>query len=191
MNDGAIRRARVGRWLTAACAFAAVAGVLAGCGLPPGPALRYTVRPMNKDGMTGYRMEGNYVSTPPIPHTRLAINAVRAEAANGRVFYLIEANLAAGDFIDIPPGESLVFTADGERIALSGPGSQSSRTVVTQPPIWFNEVGLYHISADDLRRLAAARQLQLRLAGRKSVIENAFSPLNQERLRAFVAANVR
>lgn len=172
------------RWLVLGVAVFA-----AGCAATtPGMALPYAVRRMDTETMTGYRMEGNYVSTPPIPGSRLAINAVRAEAANGRVVYLIEVNHTTVDALEIPPGETLVFMADGERIALSGPGwGGGYRGFSGSAPV---ELALYEISPDDLRKLAAANRVDLRITGRDRVIENVFHGWNVSRLRAFVAEHV-
>lgn len=183
-GHGARGAGRLASWLVVAAAVFA-----AGCATAPGMELPYAVRRMNTEGMTGHRMEGNYVSTPPIPGSRLAINAVRAQAANGRVLYLIEVNHQTSNPLMIPPGETLVFIADGERIALSGPGwgggMQGARGSTVSV-----ELALYQISPDDLRKLAAADRVDLRLTGRDRVIENVFHGWNVARLRAFVAEHV-
>lgn len=172
------------RWIVLVAAVFA-----AGCATSPGVELPYAVRHMNTEGMTGHRMEGNYVSTPPIPGSRLAINAVRANAANGRVFYIIEVNHATGNALRIPPGETLVFIADGERIALSGPGWGGAMHAVPGSIVGV-ELALYDITPDQLRKLAAADRVDLRLTGRDRVIENVFHGWNVARLRAFVAEHV-
>lgn len=88
----------------------------------------------------------------------------------------------------IPEGETLRLLVDGERVALSGTGSAGAREVQSQN---VQEVAVYPISVDTLRKIANANEVRVRLEGTRRNTERHFSEANFKNVREFVDTYVQ
>ena len=120
------------------------------------------------------------------------LNAARISQDSSHNDYYLELRYAArqeAGLLDIPPGKSLVVTADGQEIEFrSASGSlnnrQKKKGVLT-------ETALFPAAPEQLRTIAAANRVTVKVVAQKATIERSFGPANSERFRKFVRTFVR
>jgi type IV secretory pathway VirB9-like protein len=87
-------------------------------------------------------------------------------------------------YLDIGPGTTLTVIADGRTLKFHGIGSANLRKnkkgVLT-------ENAIYLASAEDLRAIANAQRVAVRVAGKNGQLERDFAPANFERFRQFTS----
>jgi hypothetical protein len=136
--------------------------------------------------LTVRRMRGDVLGGPGAGTDWVALNAEETRAAGDTARYALVVDYRTqGDWLEIRPGESLVLLVDGDRVGLSGPGSTRART---QGAAARREVARYPAGAALVRRIAAARDVRVRLVGRRYHVDRAFTPRNLARFRRFVGA---
>jgi hypothetical protein len=116
----------------------------------------------------------------------LWLNASRVFKNQSRYSYYLEVTYAATTetgFLDIAPGPNLVIVADGKEMRLAGNGSQHLRS---SKGGLLNETALYLVEPAQLRAIAAARKVTVRVTGGNGVVVREFKPVNSERFRKFV-----
>jgi hypothetical protein len=128
----------------------------------------------------------NLLDTPSSPSELVWLHAARVFKSRSEFDYFLEVKYMADverGWLDIQPGESLVIMADGRVLTFRSSGSANSRRerrgIIT-------EDALYRANAWDLRAIAQAEAVTVRVMGRNGVVEREFSPQNFERFRKFV-----
>ena len=93
--------------------------------------------------------------------------------------YFIRVEYKGLDWLFIPAGETLYLKTDGQMFPLSGDGNANSRKTYDTDPygyrkdphaIHVDEVALYEITAEQIRKLAASGQIQYRLVGQNQTL---------------------
>lgn len=116
--------------------------------------------------------------------------------------YFIRVEYTGKGWLFIPPGETLYLKADDRLIPFSGDGSTDSRTTIdldpygyqrneyqgNNSPIRVREVAVYELTADQIRTLAAASQIQYRVAGKNGTLTSSTSANSY--LKAFLSQAV-
>jgi hypothetical protein len=115
----------------------------------------------------------------------LWLNASRVFKTPTKYSYYLEVTYAAkatAGYLDIGPGQTLVIVADGKEMKFGGNGSQFLRK--SKGGV-LNENALYVAQAADLRALAAAKTVVVRVSGKNGLVQREFKPVNSERFRKF------
>ena len=86
-------------------------------------------------------------------------------------------------FLDIPPGETLVIDADGEKLKFTGSGSGNSRKEHKDE---VTEHAIYAASAQQMRAIGSAQSVKVSILGRNGMVQRDFAPTNFERFRRFI-----
>lgn len=167
--------------------FLAVAllGALAGC-VP-----RYGVSTIRDEfaGRTVHRMRGNVLDDPDQGGEWIELNAeVSRERAAATELTLALLYRDGGRWLRVPYGESLQILANEELIVLNGSGSLRTRRRSVLGGV--EERVTYRISVEQLRRVASADSVRLRILGRREYVERRLSEKGLVRLREFIGAHV-
>ncbi len=143
-----------------------------------------------RGGVTGEAMDmtlENLLESGEDRSYLIYLNAVRQrEGAWDSTYYLEVSYVGASDagYMDIGPGETLLLTLDGQPMRLSGAGSSGSRSVTSAGH--YAENAVYPIKADDLKKIARAKEIKVQTVGRAHSHYRVFSPENTEKFRKFV-----
>ena len=162
----------------------AVAALLAGCSSSPKSDV-YTYR--SDIGGPGLDLiVDNELDSGEKPSELIWLNAsrVRAGAWKGR-FYLevrYEALPQTG-WIEIGAGESLSLTVDGQSMKFYGNGSVNERTQTDSTVV---EHAIYEAKADDIRKIAKAKDVKVDILGKLRTVHREFKPANIEKFKTFV-----
>ncbi|MFC1627542.1 hypothetical protein ACFL3H_00340 [Gemmatimonadota bacterium] len=117
----------------------------------------------------------------------LFLNPQLLEVEGSSPVYLIHLRYVGDDWLFIEEGESLGLIIDGERVFLSGNGSNDTREVKSlMDYVAVQEEEYYTVSPDFIRRLATADSVRARIDGSSSFIERHFGPVNFANLQRFV-----
>ena len=115
------------------------------------------------------------------------LNAVRSRDGAWDAKYYLEARYqGASDagFMEIGPGDALVLTVDGQTMRFRGPGSQENRKVLGNGQ--FVENAVFEVKADDLRRIAKAKDVKVQINGDRRRMYREFNAENFQKFRSFV-----
>lgn len=83
--------------------------------------------------------------------------------------YVLLVSTTTPNWIFIEAGQSLILKLDGtEMLPLSGDGSAQSRTIGSSDRL--EEEAVYHLTTEQLGRIAQAKKLEFRIIGQNSVI---------------------
>ena len=162
----------------------AVAALLAGCSSSPKSDV-YTYR--SDIGGPGLDLiVDNELDSGEKPSELIWLNAsrVRAGAWKGR-FYLevrYEALPQTG-WIEIGAGETLSLTVDGQSMKFYGNGSVNERTQTDSTVV---EHAIYEAKADDIRKIAKAKDVKVDILGKLRTVHREFKPANIEKFKTFV-----
>jgi hypothetical protein len=167
-------------------AFWMLAALLAGCATQSDVATY--IHPA--DGLRTDLIRDNPLDSPASSREMIWLNASRVFKSDTQYDYYLEVTYAANvetGFLDIGAGPSLVIVAGDREMKFTGNGSlnlrRSRKGVV-------NENALYLARAEDLRAIAAAPKVTVRVMGRNGTVQREFTPANSERFKKFVAAYV-
>ena len=155
---------------------------LTGCATTPPEVASYV------DPMTGLRTDlitDNLLGEQP--RDMLWLNASRVFTSESGYVYYLEVNYAAAPdtgYIEIDPGESLVILADNKEMKFKGNGSAGLRTKKSGV---LRENAIYPVQAGQLRALAAAGHVTVRVIGKNGLIQRDFSQQNSQRFQEFVS----
>jgi hypothetical protein len=86
--------------------------------------------------------------------------------------------------MEIPPGDSLIITVDGQSLRFRSAGSGDNRKVLGNGQ--FLENALFEAKADDLRRIAKAKDVKVQVNGNQRRMYRDFQADNFQRFRSFV-----
>lgn len=161
---------------------------LAGCASkPPDVITRYQpITGVRTDLMSENMLETG--QTPPREVIWLNASRVFKDIWNKKYAAYLEVSYMAREetgLIDIPFGQSLILTVDGKEMRFAGNGSYNRRG--KPQPGFVSETALYEVSPDQLRQIAEARTVRVRIKGNNGLVEREFRPQNFERFREFVA----
>jgi hypothetical protein len=115
------------------------------------------------------------------------LNAVRVRLGAWDARYYLEVRYeGASDagFMEIGPGDTLILTVDGQVMRFRGPGSQGNRKETGRQT--FVENAVYEVRADDLRRIAKAKDVKVQVNGNQRRLYREFKADNHEKFRSFV-----
>jgi hypothetical protein len=119
------------------------------------------------------------------------LNAVRVREGAWNARYYLEVRYeGASDagFMEIGPGDNLILTVDGQTMRFRGPGSAENRMVL---PNWhYVENAVFEVKADDVRRIAKAREVKVQVNGNLRTMYREFSAQNFENFRSFVLTHM-
>ena len=167
----------------------ALAGVIVGCATPSTEVatLHDTVT-----GQTTGLIVNNYLAADTPGPPDLWLNASRVpKGFTGESFYLevrYQSSIDKG-WLHISAGPSLVMVVDGIPLSYRGAGSMYAReTTATGGLI---EQAIYNVPTDDLRKIAFAKTVSVRVLGDKGVMERQFRPDNFARFKEFSLKHVR
>jgi hypothetical protein len=160
-------------------ALAALA-LLAAC-IPP----RYQVATVRDDfaGTEVRRMEANLLDAPSGGRDWVALNAeVARDGRDSTRYALVVEYRADDDWLGIRPGESLLLLVDSQRVALASAGLAARE----RQAVGVREMARYPVPGDLLQRIAGAKEVRVRVLGRRYYLDRAFGPANFRRLREFL-----
>jgi hypothetical protein len=93
--------------------------------------------------------------------------------------------------LDIKEGQSLTVMADREEMTFSAAKKDIRQdSDCEQGPCVYDERAYYPVSADQLRRIAAAQDVTVEVTGHKRSVTRDFDYINFDNFREFVARNV-
>lgn len=159
-------------------------GFLAGCATNPIPDVATDI-----DRHTGIRTDiipENYLETKGQPRELLWLNASRVFKNQSDFDYYLEVVYQATEetgYLDITPGPSLVIVADGKETKFMGAGSLNTRKVSRG---LVREDAIYLAGPGDLKTIANAKRVTVKVTGRNGLVERDFAPENFERFKKFV-----
>lgn len=150
-------------------------------------------------GATVYRMYGNelpgvggaagfLLGMEPASVTRVQILAQKVVVDGSAPEYSLMVEYTSPDWLFIREGQSLSLMIDGEPLLLSGDGSMGGREVgreVYQGGV--TERAVYGVSLADLRRIAFASEVLVRIDGEQRFWERAMSAQNVQNFADFLA----
>lgn len=114
------------------------------------------------------------------------LNASRVFKDYRNFDYYLEVHYEAAEetgLLKVSPGPSLVVVADGLELKFNGSGSLNARR---QRRGIVSEDAIYEATADDLRAIAYAGRVVVRVIGHNGVLTREFRPENSDRFRKFV-----
>ena len=162
----------------------AVALSLAGCATAPKSEL-YSYR--NDLGGPGIDLiVDNELDSGDRPTELIWLNALRTHRGAWDALFYMEVRYEALPqigYLEISPGETLVLTADGQVMKFRGNGSVNERKATNNTLI---EHALYEVKADDLRKIAKARDVKVDIVGSQRTVHRQFKPANTEKFKTFV-----
>jgi hypothetical protein len=160
--------------------------LLAGCGTTTPTGSTYTVR----DSMTGPDMDvtlDNLIESAEDRSYQVQLNPIRVREGAWDARYYLEARYAGASdagYMEIEPGDSLILTVDGETLRFRGAGSGDNRKMTGEGH--HVENALYRCKADDLRKIAKAKDVKVQLNGNKRRLYREFKEENFQKFRSFV-----
>ena len=133
-------------------------------------------------------MSDNLLDTPGPPREMVWLNASRIWRGYEKSVYYLEVEYMARNevgFLDIPPGQMLKITADGQTMQFSGNGSANLRRPFKKELV--RENAIFPVTKRDLQKIAAAKQVKVEIKGNKGLIQREFVKDNSDRFRKFVS----
>ena len=161
-----------------------LAALLGGCA-SPAPDF-YTDRNEYR-GETTDMMVNNPLPSNGTGEGEVSFNATRIGQRNGITLYYFEVRIDEGsaNWIEIEPGEALVLTVDGTELKYDGRGSAGLRKTTRG---LHSESAIFLTTASDIRKVADAKAVKLKIIGKAGTIERTFAAENFERFKRFVAS---
>jgi hypothetical protein len=159
--------------------------LLAGCASPPPPDVTTYV-----DQGTGLRTDlmGENLLEGKGPTRELVwLNASRVFRNFNDAQYFLEVQYMAREdagYLEIPSGETLTITIDGQPLKFSGTGGANMRKPYKKELV--REVAIYPATRVQLQKIALGKEVKVSIRGNNGLIEREFSKENQERFRQFV-----
>lgn len=100
-------------------------------------------------------------------------------------YYVVVSNRADGDdTMWIRIGESLIFNADGDSIALI---NKNSPIHFTSPMYVYSEMARYEVSREIINKLISTKNLKFKIYGERGNIGGVFSDIEKQRINEFCA----
>ena len=162
----------------------ALAAWLGGCAKPDKQGL-YTYYD-NINGDTTYMIADNKLTVPNETGGEVWLNASYIHQAKGVKMYHLEVHYISNvGWLQIEPGETLVLTLDGQDMKYSGDGSANFRKSTSKGI--YTEDAIYRVEADDLRRIANAKAVKVKIFGVKGSVYREFDAGNLDQFKSFAA----
>jgi hypothetical protein len=142
------------------------------------------------DQVTGLRtdlMGENLLEAKGQARELVWLNASRVYRNYSDAQYYLEVQYMARDeagYLEVPPGDTLTITIDGQPMKLSGTGSANMRRPYKKELV--REVAIYPATRVQLQKIALGKDIKVEVRGNKGLIVREFSKENQERFRQFV-----
>lgn len=175
------------QWLPTPRVTAALLACLLAAGCAALPGYRTERFGRGYDGIRGVRMVGNVLPAPGRADPLLELNAERRDVQEGGTEFSLMVDVAGGEPLLIPSGETLTVIADGDTTRLSGPGSAEHRRFSAT---YQGERAWFPADTALLRRIAGARAVQVRVRGGSRTVRGNFGPTNLDRFREWVTRYV-
>jgi hypothetical protein len=162
----------------------ALAGFLAGCATSTTPDVV-----THYDQFTHFRTDlipENLLDVPGEVREMIWLNASRVFRDFQDFDYYLDVNYQARaetGWLKIPPGATLTILADGKEMKFKSNGSMNTRR---KDRDLVSEQAIYPISADELRAIANAKAVKVKVSGENGLVERDFGPLNFQRFKKFV-----
>jgi len=160
--------------------------VVAGCRTTTPTGSTYTVRDAGAGPDLDVTLNNLLESTEDRSYL-VWLNGVRIRDGAWDARYYLEIRYqGASDagFMEIEPGESLVLTVDGQTMRFRGPGSRENRRVLGNGH--YVENAVFECRAEDLRRIARAKDVKVQVNGNARRVYREFQPDNFQNFRSFV-----
>lgn len=144
----------------------------------------------NYDPIFGVRtdiMADNPLETAGEPRELIWLHASRMVSRQEVATYYLEVKYMAkadAGWLEIPPGENLILTIDGEPVKLRGSGSENMRAKYKKD--FVKERAIYEVTKSILQKIAKAKEVKVTIRGNNGLIQREFDPANFERFREFV-----
>lgn len=168
------------RHSTISALFAAL--LLAGCA---GQAAQPGVQPERKV----VRMSRNIIGGHRPAFGNMVLNVEKTIEGKSQRYDLF-ARWTGDARVDVSPGESLVVEADGQEFKFRVLESGIYRDFQCEPRCIYDDRAYYSATAAQVRAIANAKHVTVRLVGSKRTVEREFNALNFERFQEFVAKNI-
>lgn len=166
-------------WIAGLLAVALLAGC-AGKNVP----YRVAVDEFQKTEMLSTGQVGWLDGTPALSLTMVSLSA-HLRNFDGQDRMTMSVSVDSDGWVFIREGESLVFLLDGQRLALESPaGSSPYRKVITGKRI--QEIAFYRVNAAQVRQVAAANEVRLRIYGASQTLDRSFSDSYHQAFDDFV-----
>ena len=162
----------------------AIAALLAGCSS------------MSKSDVYTYRSDiggpgmdlivDNELDSGDKPSELIWLNALRVRAGAWKGRYYLEVRYEAlpqTGWVEIGPGETLVLTVDGQPMKFGGIGSVNERKATDSTVV---EHAIYEAKADDIRKIARAKEVKVDIVSRLRTVHREFKPANIDKFKTFV-----
>jgi len=146
-----------------------------------------TIRTIHDDfeGYTIYRMTENVLAGGmPIYGATIRLNAQCFVSKEGNKSYSVIVRYTGDSWIFIKDGESLMMLIDGAPLNLSGDGSLQHRNTIYGAGV--EELAWYEISEENFRKIANAKEVQLKIKGSQYFTERKFSQANFNNFKKFI-----
>ncbi len=127
----------------------------------------------------------------PFVGAAIGLQAQRFESKEGVVDYNVIVRYASESWLYIENGESLILLVDGESLNLSGEGSLSHREVQNIGKVFVVEHAWYKISPENLKKIASASEVRIKLIGTNHFEKRHFSEKNLKKFKEFVEEYVK
>ena len=144
----------------------------------------------NYDPIFGVRtdiMSDNPLETEGEPRELVWLHASRMVNRQDVATYYLEVKYMARaevGWLEIPPGENLVLTIDGETVKLRGSGSENMRAKYKKD--FVKERAIYEVTKANLQKIAKAKEVKVTIRGNNGLLQREFDAANFERFREFV-----
>jgi hypothetical protein len=120
----------------------------------------------------------------------LALNAEKSGTGDAARFELF-VHWTSNFRLDIKPGQSLTVLADHEQMNFSAAEKDVRQdSNCDQGPCVYDERAYYHVTGEQLRRIADAQSVSVEVSGKKRSISRDFNYINFDNFKDFVSRNV-
>lgn len=138
------------------------------------------------DKYTWTRYENNFIEEN-YPGLTLQINP-QIWSRDEENVYSIQVELLASDWIYVNAGKNMIFSIDGNKYELSGPGSSENRKRIDRGSI--REIAWYPLDKELLYSLAFSKVVKIKILGDKEFIQAQFNNNNQTTFSEFYKNHV-
>jgi hypothetical protein len=159
----------------------AVTIILTGCA-SQSPQVTSTTDPYK--GVSWIEVKDNKLGDAKNSNWWIELNPTQFRRSGGSVGYYLRVFCHSPFWVFINEGESLVLMVDGKRIGLTGEGSLRHRIVDRGGVVL--ETADYAVSLDQIKTIANAQNVTLRVYGSRSQQDRFFTPKNFAVFRDFV-----
>jgi hypothetical protein len=135
------------------------------------------------EGYTIYRMKGNMLSGSAFLGASIWLHCQKVITDKGDNYYYLIVEYGSDDWLFIEDGESLILLVDGKRIAYNGDGSRKNRDVISAGLV--KETAFYEVEIDDIKTIAYAKVVRVKIIGSSYLVERYFSQENILNFRKF------